>query len=341
MLNAKSFQFLVLFFLLFQSFSYAQTVDLRSQGDSITLLTLRCEFDKALKKSDSLMQITSDPLPGVLKLVTLGMRDIDVDMTVDSVEFIKTYETTEKRILDYQKKCGNCSQALYFDGLAKAIRATFFLRIESYRSALQTGLNSISLLKDAQKTDPSNSDADFFLGLYDYSKGELRRKLWWVLFWYPGDKQQGIKRLESCAQSGRISKKASQFSLIDVYIRENNLPRAWYYIDNLKKADADGRFLWWAEAKYYEAAKKYSQAAEKFDNLSKSYENVKFGEYNHIFTMYKTAEMKYKAGDYNSAKNLGNSILQKCTFKRATSIKRDTRKLLEKINESKCDNKQM
>jgi len=129
----------------------------------------------------------------VLRLAVLGMRDVDFDRMIDSSQFVATYARAMDRISILQQHRGVSSYSCMLIGLTKAINASYYLRIHSYFDALGTGSDALKYLRKAHDLDATNTEVDFFLGLYDYAKSDLKKHLWWVLFWFPGDKHEGIR----------------------------------------------------------------------------------------------------------------------------------------------------
>jgi tetratricopeptide (TPR) repeat protein len=316
------------------SFSYSLSSDQLLYIKDITGSILNCRFDHALKTTDSLIKVyPNDPLPTVLKLASLGMRDVDAEITVDSTQFITTYKVAVKNLEKYKSSVGENSYTQTMDGFTKAIYATYYLRRKMYMASLSTGLDAISLLKDAKKNDLSNTDVDFFLGLYDYAKSELKKKLWWVIFWYPGDKKEGINKLKQCAQSAFITKDAALLSLADIYIAEKQYDSAQAILSQLDSRFPDSRFVLWAKSKYYENIKQYSDAAICFGKLSESYSRIENGYINQMNTKNRQAHMLAKSGELDKARDLCNDILSS-DLKVKKDIRKDTERLLEYLNES-------
>jgi tetratricopeptide (TPR) repeat protein len=301
---------------------------------SVTDHILNCQFDSAIRLTDiHIEQDQSDPLPPVLKLAALGMRDVDLEMTVDSALFLSTYSLAVECIDSYEKKYGLSSYSRTILGFSKTIHSTYFLRRKMYVTALQNGLDALKLLRDAKTLDTTNTDVDFFLGLYDYGKAEMRKRLWWVLFWYPGGKKEGIQKLEQCSKTACMTKNAAKLSLSEIYISEKNNNKALLLIEQLETSFPESRFVYWAKAKYYETNKMYNEAAAVYNQLSLIYSNTEKGSYNSLFTKNKEAAMCLEAGNKEKAAALCKSILaDPALLKR--DLKKDTEKLLEKINES-------
>ncbi|MFP4416961.1 MAG: tetratricopeptide repeat protein [Chitinispirillaceae bacterium] len=246
---------------------------------------MNCQFESALALSDTVIsRRTDEPVGYVMKLMAIGLRDLDYDMIMDSTLFEQTYLSCMKILNSAQNKGRPGSYFFTMRGFANASYATYYLRQEKYFKAMSTGLDAMKDLKKAKKIDPQNYDADFFLGLYEYAKSELRKKLWMVLFWYPGDKMEGIRKLETAAEKGTIVADAAQMALIDIYTEEKRWDDAVETTNSLLERFPDSRFVLWSKARYFESRKKFKKAADVYASLAKSYERHHRGGHNAIVT---------------------------------------------------------
>jgi tetratricopeptide (TPR) repeat protein len=308
--------------------------DQRECTSHIVSLILDGSYDQAIKDADSVLKINNfDPLPSVLKLAVIGMRDVDFEITVDSAGFITNYRQSIEKIRNFEKSKGVSSYSKMLTGFAKAIHSTFFLRRKLYFSAMQNGLDAISSLKDAKQLDSTNTDVDFFLGLYDYSKAELRKHLWWALFWYPGSKADGIRKLTECSRSACITNTAALLSLSDIYLMEKKPDSSSAILERLESRYPESRFVLWAKAKYFESNRHYTDAAGSYGSLADSYEKCAYGKYNGMVTRNKQAHMFDMAGMKTQAAVLCRNLLQKSDSDNCKDIKKDTRKLLEHLDD--------
>jgi tetratricopeptide (TPR) repeat protein len=299
---------------------------------------VNCEFDTAFRITDSLVRADkTDPMGPLLRLFAYGMEHIDFDQMLDSADFFATYESAVKKIAAFEEKHGRSSHTMTLAGMANATHSAFFLRQKRYFKAIGTGLDALRMLHDAKKADSTNYDVDFFLGLYDYAKAELRRRLWMVLFWYGGDKEDGIRRLKDCIAHGSIAPLAAKMSLADIYINEKRYELARTAIDELLADFPESRFIMWTDAKYYVALKKYSKAAGVYARLSESYSSEKHGTFNSLNTYHRYILMLCKAGRRDEARAAAKKILDgRCRKKawRTSDMCREIQKMHEK---GKCD----
>ncbi|NLL15302.1 MAG: hypothetical protein GX267_18030 [Fibrobacter sp.] len=297
---------------------------------------INCDFQHAFLLCDSLKkEFPTDPLPSILKLSAMGMRDIDCEKTIDSAGFINEFLVSQELIRSFEQKNGITSYGLMLDGLSKAMHAAFFLRQKAYFDVLHNGVDAIKLLKKAKELDSTNADADFFLGLYDYGKSELKKKLWMVLFWYPGSKKEGIEKLKNCSKNASLTRIAAKLSLSDIYIQEKKPGLSEAIISELENQYKNSRFVLWAKVKYLESVKNYDSTAAVYEKLSMQYALIPEGKQNFFATRNRMAHMLKLAGKNQSAAEVCKSLLDDQQFDQYREIKKDTRKLLENLDNGK------
>jgi hypothetical protein len=169
----------------------------------------------------------------------------------------------------------------------------------------------MKILKEAKKKDSTNYDVDLFLGLYNYARGELKKMLWMVLFWYPGSKKEGIKSIEASKEKSQLAREGAKVVLMDVYARESQYEEYEALAEPLLKKYPKSRFLMWNRARYFEETKKYTEASEYYDKLAVSYAQKKYGDYNVLVTRHKQIEMLDKSGQKKKAAAVAAQILDK------------------------------
>jgi hypothetical protein len=332
----KRFFLLLLAMLAFQksaqAFSLPEHQD-RYAGRCIRAI-LSCHYDSALHVVDSVIAVDStDPLAPVIRLAAIGVQDVDFDTLLDSASFFRTYRIAESRIGAYERRLGVSSYSKMVTGFCKAIHSSYFLRLQSYYSALHNGFGALDLLNDAYILDTSNVDALLFPALYNYARGELKKRLWWVLFWYPGSKIEGINRLLLCEKYGCITSSASLFALAEIYTRENNPDEGARIIARLEQEFSQSRFVLWEKAKFLESQRHYFEAALVYELLTASYDAERCGAHGAIVTLNLQAHLLLRAGLKKDAAEICRALLSRTACKRNKVIFKDTKKLLKQINE--------
>ncbi len=292
-------------------FGFTLPPEQRNISREISELIINCKFQTAIRYSDSLMvSDATEPLYPFFKLCVLGMRDLDFDRIVDSAAFLSVYNTTINTINEFEKENGKTQLSQTLTGYAYVTYASYYLLHKRPFSAIGKGFDALDIFKELTKKDSLNYDAQFLLGFYDYSKAELKKRLWMVLFWYPGNKKQGIKRLENSGSKGQITFMAAKISLIDVYTQESKYKKSKKLMDSLSTIYPNSRFLLWSKIKYFEALKKHSKAAKVYGELSAHYEKVKYGDYNMLVTRLKQIKLLKKEGHKKEASSIAKETMK-------------------------------
>jgi tetratricopeptide (TPR) repeat protein len=292
---------------------------------------LECRFENALQTAEfAYAADNKNPIGPVLHLVALGMRDVDFDSTIDAAAFLSSFERAKTIVEEYERENGVSSYSLTLKGFTMGIHASYHLKNGSYFSAAGTGNHAIKLMKEARELDPDNTDVNFFLGLYDYAKADIRKKVK-IIFWFPGNKQSGIQQLEEGARSATLTKIASQLALSDIYLEQKQPEKSREIIDRLKKELPNSRFVMWAEAKYFHNQNMHSEAALAYGRLADSYGKYPHGTFNATVTRNQQAHSHARAGETEAAINACKQILERSNDKRTNSLVRDTERLLNRL----------
>jgi tetratricopeptide (TPR) repeat protein len=292
---------------------------------------INCDFKTAIALTDSIIYTNqADPFPYILKLTILGMRDVDFERTLDSSLFLRTSNHVTTLIDSMEEHDGKSSYSRMLAGFNKSMYSAFFLRNNSFVSGLQCGFDALDLLKEALLLDSTNTEVLFFLGLYDFARAELRTRLWWVLFWYPGDKKQGFERLALCSRKSTITGTAAALSLSEMYVKDQMIDKADSLLSLLEMQFPQSRFVLWTRAKYFETLKEFAKAAKVYEQLATSYEKTIEGRYNYFVTRNKAAHMHISAGQLDSAISVCKGILNEPDLKNYKTVKKDTERLLER-----------
>jgi len=314
----------------------AQALQIPDSHRRIAELTIKeileCRFHNALQTAElAYATDNKNPIGPVLHLVALGMQDIDFDSTIDAEAFVRSFERAKSVVEEYEKENGVSSYSLTLRGFTLGIHASYHLKNGSYFSAAGTGNQALKLMKEARELDPNNTDVNFFLGLYDYAKADIRKKVK-IIFWFPGNKQSGIQQLEEGAKNAALTKTASLLALSDIYLEQKQPQKSREIIDKLKKKLPNSRFVMWSEAKYFHNQNMHSEAALAYGRLADSYNKEPHGTFNAIVTRNKQAHLHAKAGETEAAINVCKQILERDNDKRANSLVRDTQKLFNRLS---------
>lgn len=301
-------------------------------------LIVDCRFDSSRSVIDSMIHAdTSDAFGYLLSLSLTGLRDLDYEDIAESAAFERDY-TRLRGLIDNMGTTADRSYVLTMSGFADATYAAYCLRRKRYREGVSVGLGALGQLKDAKKTDPDNHDVDFFLGLYECAKAELKQKLWWVLFWYSGSVEEGIAQLEGCVAHGRFASMGAVLALADIYTSEEQYARAETLLDSVTSIFPQSRFLRWSRARLLEARQEWSRAAAQYDLLWQEYREIPSAVRNAVTTRNKFAHALHESGDSKRALEICTEIVamyQSSDDEHISDMVKDTRALMERIKRDK------
>jgi tetratricopeptide (TPR) repeat protein len=296
---------------------------------------LACEFDSAFLLCDSVIASDRrDPIGEMLKLSAMAFPDLDCNHVSDSIGFHNQFLKTEAVVFSYETNNGKSSYVLTIKGFSRAIAACYFLWHKSYMKGLNTGFDALSALKEAKKIDHTNSDVDLFLGLYNYARADMKRMFWWAFFWYPGDKESGIRSLVACRKSGQFAQPVATIVLAELSIREKKYQEAGTIIAELFGDYPKSRLTRWTQAKYFEEQKKNLEAAEIYRGLADEYDTIPIAWRNALAARLKEATMLDGAGAREQALAACRKIVSKKKEK-PDSVTRQIMKDAEKLLETK------
>jgi hypothetical protein len=321
-----------------QACSYPVTNQRKTTVNRAMNMTVNCEFDSAIHLCDSLAASDpADPMADMLKLSVMGFLDLDCNHVSDSARFFEQFDRTERSVFSYEAKNGACSYSLTIKGFSKAIAACYFLWHKSYVKGLNTGFDALGILKEAKKRDPANYDVELFLGLYNYARADLKRTFWWAFFWYPGDREAGIRSLVMCRKYGQFAQPVATLVLAELSIREKKFQDAENLIADLERDFPKSRLTRWTRAKFFEEQKLPGQAAELYGKLADEYDSIPSARRNALAARWKEASSWESAKDRNRAEDACRKIMArdgKDQDPTSRQIMRDAEKLLAKKNGS-------
>jgi tetratricopeptide (TPR) repeat protein len=295
---------------------------------------VNCDFTEACRIADSAATLDPrEPLLPYCMLAAIGMRDLDYDAVTDTARFnalyLRAVESTEKNDV----RLDSSSHLLTVRGLALATYSAGCLRQKHYGKAVDVGLDALRSFERARRRYPGNGDALFIPGLYDCARGDLKQRLWWVLFWYPGSTRQGMEKLEQCAATALYAGPGARIALIDIYTKEKQSDKAGNLLDALDKEYPASRFIGWARARWCEARGDNIGAAAAYGHLADAYDTIPEAWRSAVTTRNKQAHRLLDAGKPEECAAACRSCLSRCVrhpeaFTR--EIESDTRRLLEK-----------
>jgi hypothetical protein len=295
-----------------QASCYSLPDQRRAAVNNAMKMILNCEFDSAFYLCDSLAASDgADPMGDMLKLSALGFLDLDCNHVSDSIRFFEQFAKTQRTVFSYETKNGASSYSLTIKGFSKAIAACYFLWHKSYIKGLNTGFDALGILKEAKKRDPANYDVDLFLGLYNYARADMKRMFWWAFFWYPGDRESGIRSLALCRKNGQFTQPVAALVLAELSIREKKFQEAETIIAELERDLPKSRLTRWTRAKFFEEGKQLRKSAEIYGGLADEYDAIPSAWRNALAARWKEASLWDGAGARERAQDACKKIVAK------------------------------
>ncbi len=280
---------------------------------SVMISIAECKFEQSKAGIDSLISAdSSDPLGWMLLLAETSLQQLDYNRPEEPDSFQALYDRTKTVMNDYEKRIGKDSYFLTIKGIMQMIATAYTMHRKKYWSAMKMGFDALDLCKEAKKIDSSNVDADFVIGLYNYARAELKRKFLGILFWYSGDKQSGIRMLDSCRRSAKLIALVADMNLQEIYVKEGMHEKAASGIQRLLAAYPGNRFVLWTKAKSFDARKMPGQAAEVYRALAEPYKIIPAAKNNYRATRYLEAKRFFEAKNADRAIIACDELVSAC-----------------------------
>lgn len=127
-------------------------------------------------------------------------------------------------------------EALYYLGGVEGLRAAWGGMVErSFMSALRNGSDAVDHHRDVLKLDPSFTDAEVTIGMYDYVVGTLPPlvKLTATFIGVRGSRKRGLAEMELVAREGKWARDDAKSLLIALLKREGRFRDAYNYANEL------------------------------------------------------------------------------------------------------------
>ena len=175
-----------------------------------------------------------------------------------TAETEKRFDGEMQRALDIEqarlRRNGNDTGALYSMGITYGLRGNWlFLVKRDWRAGLSDATTARKLHLKVTELDPGNVDARLVQGVYDYIVGSLPPfyKMVGFLIGFHGDKERGIRTIETVAEHGKLNRVDAQIFLATIYRREHQPAKALPVVESLMQRYPRNFFLRFAEAGLY------------------------------------------------------------------------------------------
>lgn len=240
----------------------------------------------------------------------------------------KAISMSEKMI----KENPNSLDGYYYQALANGYFGYYHSIEKNYFTAFKYGLNSLNKFEYCLSKNKNFYDAYIAIGSYKYWKS---KKMDWVPF-VPDETQIGINMLRQSLKSNAYNKHLALYSLIWVYIEENNPKTAIKFAEQFLNEYPENRLVKLAYARAYQDVN-IDKSISIFNELLQFYQNLPeaSNRYKEIVIMHKIAQLYHKKGNNQQAKLLCQKILNikldPVTKKRLEKRLDDVKDLLEEL----------
>jgi tetratricopeptide (TPR) repeat protein len=202
------------------------------------------------------------------------------------------------------------TQALHTLALSYALRANYgFFVKKTFMASLKDSAKAHGLEVQVTDLDPSNYDAKYLQGGYDYIIGSLPWS-WRILGFvggFHGDKQRGINTMTEVAQKGKQNRSEAEMTLCALYRREGQTARAIPMVLNLIGRYPRNYLLRFELAQMYGATGQRKSAIETLNEIARrKRENLPgFGRIPWEKIYYQTGNLQFWFNDLeNSLENM-------------------------------------
>jgi tetratricopeptide (TPR) repeat protein len=166
---------------------------------------------------------------------------------------------------------------------------------DSWLKAADDGREGLLLIQRSYELNPSNKDAIFGVGLYNYAADyvfEAYPFLKTLMFFFPkGNKELGLSQLRDCAENAKFSRTEASFVLSYIHLNyEKKYPDAEKYADKLYKMYPDNpvfeKFLgrcYAGEGRWNESMVLWKDIMSKIDSNRYGYNNKSLTRETHYY----------------------------------------------------------
>lgn len=231
--------------------------------------------------------------------------DYEEDFNSDYIDsLLSLAEDKTNKLLAQNKNIWN----KYYSALLHGYKAYYDILKNNLINAFSNGLISIKTFEECIKEDKNFTEAYIAIGTYLYWKSAKTKSLLWLPF-ISDKREEGIKLLESASCANSYNKYFAQYSLIWIYIDNNESQKAVDLAHKVLEQDSSSRFFMWGLARALEDINK-QEAIKTYYKLLKSVETIKNRNfYNDVVILHKIAMLYEEEEDLLNALNICNQIL--------------------------------
>jgi len=273
----KTALFQILFSLLiFSELNFSQITQFDSLVNKGITQIYNIKFEEASETYVELDTLYSDHPAGKFFHAMIIWWKIMIDP--DNEEYDEIFEDELEEVIDF---CDDLLDendenvdAIFFKGGALGFRGRLYaLRKEWFDAALD-GKDALPLVYEAFQIDSTNEDVKLGFGIYNYYAEAIPEKYPFIkpamIFFPSGDKQKGIKQLETAAFKSKYAAIESQFFLMNLYYQfEKDYNKALEYAQMLHNQFPDNPIFQKYLGRIFVKKGNYGDAVVYFKDIKK------------------------------------------------------------------------
>jgi len=196
----------------------------------------------------------------------------------------------------------------YYDALIYGYRAYFYSITSNLVAAFADGVLSLHCLQKCLEINNNFNEALIAQGIYKYWKSAQTKSLNWLPF-VKDEREEGIKLLENSLTQNSYNFYLAAYSLIWIYIDNNESAKAVALGQKMLNEYPKSRFFRWGLARAYQDISK-EKAKEIYGEILNSVQQIKNRNfYNDIVLKHKIAMLDFDLKQYEEAYKLCCEIL--------------------------------
>ena len=273
-----------------------------------------------------------NPLGNIYRAAAKIAKSVDYeeDLDEDSIDsLLSSAETQTNKLLD---RDDDNLWYNYYDALIYGYRAYYYSISSNLVSAFADGILSLNRLQKCLEIDNNFNEALIAQGIYKYWKSAQTKSLNWLPF-VKDEREDGIRLLENSLKHNSYNFYLASYSLIWIYIDNNQSDKAVVLGEKMLKEYPGSRFFRWGLARAYQDISK-EKAIEIYTEILNSVQQIKNRNfYNDLVLKHKIAMLDFDLKKYDEAYKLCSEILD---FNiKSTQIKERLENRLDRVKELK------
>lgn len=169
----------------------------------------------------------------------------------------------------------NDVEAHYALGLAYTVESNFYVNARGKpRDALGPATRAKEQHERVRELDPSNHDANFVIGAYEYAIGSVPAAFRWILYLlgHSGSKSHGLELIEDAIVRGKRSASPARATLAYFYAREKQFAESRALLEELSRLYPRNHIFPMEAAMNYAREGNHAAAAAAYEAVARKFE---------------------------------------------------------------------